>query len=225
MVPSAIQRSHPSNIQVIFRSALAAVICLAGFIGFPFWYGLLVYLLPDSIGNMLEHWLPGDVLAHNWLPISIVGGALWGWQLSRILSHPYTWRFISACGVGVGIGQVLATGQIQGLIHPFFVEAPFHVWFAVQFLLGIGAVVIMTAFALGIALRSWHVAMNLALAGSIATIIPAFVILWLMDALGVRVGVGNANMARVMVLGFLFATLAGGAVFGWVLESIPTHES
>jgi hypothetical protein len=225
MVPSAIESSQPNNIQIIFRSALAAVICLAGFIGFPFWYGLLAYLLPDSIGNMLERWLPGEVLAHNWLPISIIGGALWGWQLSRILSHPYTWRFISACGVGVGIGQVLATGQIQRLIHPFFAGAPFHIWFAIQFLIGIGAVVIMTAVALGVALWSWRVAVTLALVGSVATIIPAFAILFLMDTLGMRVGAGHANMARVMVLGFLFATMAGGAVFGWILKSLLAHES
>jgi hypothetical protein len=225
MLSSTIQPLHPNNIQIILRSALAAVICLAGFIGFPFWYGLLAYLLPHPISDLLEHWLPGDVLAHNWLPISIMGGALWGWQLSHILSYPHTWRFVAACGAGVGIGQVLATGQIQRLIHPLFEGAPFHVWFAIQFLLGISAVIIMTGVALGVALRSWHIAVTLALVGSVAAVIPAFTILFILDALGVRVGVGNANMAKVIVLGFLAATLAGGAVFGWVLKSLPTHES
>src|SRR5688572_28398293 len=157
MVPSAMQHSHPQNIRVMFRSALAAVLSLAGLISSTFSYGLLACLLPHSIGGVLEHWLPGDVLAHNWLPISIMGGALWGWQLSHILSYPHTWRFVAACGVGVGIGQVLATGQIQRLIHPLFEGAPFHVWFAIQFLLGISAVIIMTGVALGVALRSWHI--------------------------------------------------------------------
>ena len=226
MLPSTLQPFHPNKIQIIFRSALAAVICLAGFIGFPFWYGLLAYLLPHPIGDLLEHWLPGDVLAHNWLPISIVGGALWGWQLSRIISYPYTWRFVVACGLGVGIGQALATGLIQGLIHPFFAGAPFRVWFAIQFLLGIGAVVVVAGVSLGITLRSWRVALTLALAGSVAAVVPAFAILFLMDAFGVRVGAGNANMARVMVLGFLAATLAGGAVFGWVLGRLEIfHQS
>ena len=107
------RHSYPNHIRISFRTALAAAVCLAGAIGFPFWYGLLVYTLPAPVSRMLAQFLPGDVLAHSWLQIAIVGGAAWGWRLARILAYPHLWRLVVACGVGVGIGQVLATGETQ----------------------------------------------------------------------------------------------------------------
>lgn len=201
---------------LIFRCALAAVICLAGFMGLPFWYGLLVYLIPP-LGRLPGQRLLMDTMAHAWMQISITGGGLWGWRLARIISHPHPWRLVVACESGIGIGQALVTGPIQLILHPMFGGAPFHVWFAIQFLLGIGIVVILTGTALGIALRSWHIALNLALVGGPAAVASAGGVLVLLDVLGVRVGAGHANMAKVMVFGFLAATLAGGALFGWVL--------
>ncbi len=50
-------------------------------------------------------------------------------------------------------------------------------------------------------------------------------VLIITDLLGMRVGIGNAAMAKVTVLGFLAAALAGGALFGWVLARhvAPIH--
>jgi hypothetical protein len=38
-----------------------------------------------------------------------------------------------------------------------------------------------------------------------------------LDTLGVRIGTGNAAMAKIATLGFLAATSAAGAVSGWIL--------
>ena len=50
-----------------------------------------------------------------------------------------------------------------------------------------------------------------------------------MDALGIRVGSGNAAMERVMVLGSLTPTLTGGGLIGWMLArstpQIKKHET
>jgi hypothetical protein len=38
-----------------------------------------------------------------------------------------------------------------------------------------------------------------------------------LDAIGIRCGAGNANMAKVVGLAFPAATIAAGAVIGWYL--------
>jgi hypothetical protein len=209
-----ITRRCPS---IIFRISLLATIFLGGFISFPFWYGLLIYTLPLPYKSLLERAVPSDLLPGIWLPISVLGGAIWGWQLARSLVYASPWRLLIACGTSVGIGMILANGPIQRLVNPHLMDTPFHIRFAVQFALGIGVVVILTGLALGIAVKSWKAAVWLAIAGSLAAVLPAIIVLFILDTLGIRVGSGNAAMAKVMVLGFLAATLAGGGLIGWIL--------
>jgi hypothetical protein len=90
-------------------------------------------------------------------------------------------------------------------------------WFAAQFVLGIGAVVVMAGIALAIALQSLRAVTTLAVVGSLAASAAAGGVLIITDLLGMRVGTGHANMAKVTVLGFVAASLVGGMVFGRVL--------
>jgi hypothetical protein len=92
------QSQHPST-QITLRCAFVTAVYLGGGIGFPFWFGLLVYLLPISVRRTVAQFLPIDMLlnalADMWFLFAIVGAAMWGRELARILAHPRRWRVSS----------------------------------------------------------------------------------------------------------------------------------
>jgi len=68
-----------------------------------------------------------------------------------------------------------------------------------------------------LAVRWGRAALGLALGVSLAAAISALIVVMGLDAIGIRWGAGNANMAKVVGLGFPVATVSAGALIGWYL--------
>jgi hypothetical protein len=121
-------------------------------------------------------------------------------------------------GSGVLAGLVMATSatflRVQKLLLP--AGSP-HVRFAGEFVLGMALAGGIAATLFGLAVRPSWSALGLGIMVALAAAIPAFLVDVSLDALGVRWGAGNANMARVVALGFPVCTLSAGAVIGWWL--------
>jgi hypothetical protein len=61
-------------------------------------------------------------------------------------------------------------------------------------------------------------ALWLALGVAPAAAVPVLIVDMGLDAIGIRWGAGNANMAKVVGLAFPAATLSAGALIGWYLD-------
>jgi hypothetical protein len=104
------------------------------------------YLSPDSLGDI---WQPGLVL----------GGVLWGEALALLFGVRPLWRLGIAGGLGVFLGEVIVTSatflRLQQALWP---EAPEHMRFGLELVLGVGFAAGITGLLLGVVLgpfRLW----------------------------------------------------------------------
>jgi hypothetical protein len=199
-------------------SALLTGLCLGGPLSFPFWYGLGLYYAPASVRMQLVGYLSPDSLRDFWQPGVVVGGVIWGLGLGRLSGVRPLWRLGVAGGLGVFLGEVVVTSatflRLQQALWP---DVPQHIRFAMEFVLGVGLAAGITGLLLGLAVWWGRSAVWLALGMILAAAIPALVVDMGLDAIGIRWGAGNANMAKVVGLAFPAATINAGAFIGWCL--------
>ena len=203
---------------LILSSALLTGLCLGGALSFPFWYGLLLYYAPDSISEQMAGYLSPDRTPDLWLPGILLGGVLWGVLLGQLGKIRPLWRVGIAGGVGVFAGWAIA-------VHPPFFDmvravwpaSPDHIRWGTSLMLGVGLGGGITALVLGLAIRWGRAALGLAAGVALAAAIPALLVDLGLDALGIRWGAGNANMAKVVGLAFPAAALSAGALIGWYI--------
>ena len=197
--------------QVALRSALAATVCLGLPSGVTFWRVILLRMWPNDVGSIAASILP-DERSGLWAPLFVGGAALWGIALSRITHERRMWRMALACALAVFAGTSFAFSLI--------VEAyglPPHLHFAFIFLAAGIANGVAMSVALGIVLRSWRLVLTLALGVGLVITLTILGVVLVLDVFGLRVGTGNLAMPTVAAWGTLAASLASGAMMGWVL--------
>jgi hypothetical protein len=198
-------------------SALATGLCIGGGLSLPFWYALFTRAV-SSAENQAEPSPLLEVLVNFWQPGVILASLLWGLVLSRITGCKPAWRMAIASGIGIGIGQVsVTTDPFLRFANQITPEASLHIRFAFELVLGFGFAAGITGFALGMSLLNWRIALTLAVASSLSAVVTALLVDLAMEGMGVRIGSGNAAMAKIVGLAFPITTSAVGAVIGWIL--------
>ena len=211
--------------RLILLSALLTGLCLGGTLSFPFWYGLILFYSPASIRESLSGYLSPDTTPELWLPGAVLGGVVWGIALGRLSGIRPLWQLGVAGGIGVLLAEFIAlSSPLINLDRALWPRAPMHISWAVDLILGLGFGGGVTALAIGLAVRPGLAALWLAFGVILAAAIPALIVDVSLDALGIRWGGGNANMAKVVGLAFPAATLSAGALIGWYIARFgPQH--
>lgn len=204
--------------RLILWSALLTGLCLGGTLSFPFWYGLSLFYAPALIRKQLSGYLSPDTTPDLWLPGVVVGGVAWGIGLGWLSGIRPLWRLGAAGGVGVLLAQYIAlSSPLINLDRVLWPGAPNHIRWAMDLAFGLGIGGGATALTIGLAVRPGLAALWLAMGVILAAAIPALIVDIGLDALGIRWGAGNANMAKVVGLAFPAATLSAGAMIGWYI--------
>ena len=204
--------------RLIILSALLTGLCLGGTLSFPFWYGLCLYYAPASLREQLADYLSPDSTPDLWLPGTVLGGVSWGLGLGWLSGIRPLWRLGVAGGIGVLLGGFIATSLPSiGFPRALWPEAPPHIRLGMDLVFGLGLGGGATALLMGLAVRWRRAALRLALGVILASAIPALIVDMGLDAIGIRWGAGNANMAKIVGLAFPAATVSAGALIGWYL--------
>lgn len=201
--------------RLILWTALLTGLCLGGTLSFPFWYGSSLYYAPVNVRERLADYLSPESTVEIWLPSIFLGGLIWCLALARLSRVYPVWRLCLAGGLGVLLGGVVATSTpFPRLFSALWPQAPVHIRWIMNLVLGVGFGAGITALALGLAIRWGGSAVKLALGVFLAAALPALIVALGMDALGIRWGMGNANMAKIAGLAFPAATLSAGLLIG-----------
>jgi hypothetical protein len=217
-------------IHLIGLCGLTCGFCLGGALSMPFWTALLVRATLPSDQAQAVNRLLAEPLQAFWPVGTLLGGGVWAWTLAQLISLRPAWRMAAAGGISVGLGHLLVTSAtFIELANSLRSEAALPVRFALELVLGLGLAAGqlglaagLLGLALGVTARGWRVGLQLALASSVAAALPASIVVAALDSLGVRVGSGEAAMAKVVSLAFPAAAVAAGAVVGGVLQQ-STH--
>lgn len=207
------------------EGALLGARLTAGYLAGGLVLGLLLALGVERLPlpPVIKHWCSGLLM----LAIVTAAGVGWG----RALARRWGWGAVERLGWagGVAFGPVvLAAGIILGTAEPRFVArgatlgAPIHTVFMVVFVAAVLCVAAIGGAAVGVALRSWGLAVRLAAAAGPTAAVAFLLVALAMDAAGWRVGAPGAarraTMLTVTGLGILGAALVGGAVVGGMLS-------
>jgi hypothetical protein len=150
-----------------------------------------------------------------WLPGVVFGGVIWGVALGRLSRIRRVWRLGLAGGLGVLLAELLATAPFFVTSHrALWPDAPNHVRWMMDLVIGLGLGGGVTALALGLAIHWRRAAVWLALGVGVVAALSALAINLSLDVMGIRWGAGHANMAKVVGLAFPVATIAAGALIG-----------
>ena len=207
--------------RLIILSALLTGLCLGGTLSFPFWYGLCLYYAPAPLKEQLAGYLSPDSTPDLWLPTVVLGGVIWGFALGRLSGIRPLWRLAIAGGIGILLGEFIALSPFFLNLHrAVWPEAPPHIRWGMDLVFGVGLGGGATAIVMGLAVRWGRAALWLALGVILASTIPALIVDMSLDAMGIRWGAGNANMAKVVGLAFPAATVSAGALIGWYMAQI-----
>ena len=211
--------------RLIILSALLTGLCLGGALSFPFWYGLGLFYAPAATREQLSAYLSPDATPELWLPGIVLGGVAWGIALGWLSDIRPLWRLGVAGGVGVLLAQYIAlSSPLINLDRAFGPGAPNHIRWAIDLVFGLGIGGGATALIIGLAIRPGLAALWLAIGVILAAAIPALIVDTGLDALGIRWGAGNANMAKVVGLAFPAATLSAGALIGWYIARFGPQQ-
>lgn len=195
--------------------------------------------LGTAIGFFVFESLPGhSTLSPSALHISLAawpaflgflgGSAAWGVWMGRMTGSAEARRMAAAGMLGFApITLVLGIGL--SAVEPFVVEQigalfPIHRIFTLMFVPSAFLIAGLSAWAIGLGLRSRLLAWSLLWRVGGAAALAFLGVNLAMEALGWVVGGPNAaeryTMLTVMFLGNLGAALAGGAVLGWDLHAL-----
>jgi hypothetical protein len=194
---------------------------------------ILGAILGLAAGGAINQMLPGNATDPIKLALTVlsafagmfVGGAVWGWSISRITKVAARRRMAVAGGIGFGLCAlvvILTLGFLEDLVveQHWGPQLPIHNVFTLLF--GPAAAIIAGASgaALGFGMRDWAMAGRLAWMCAIGGGCAFLVVNLTLDGLGFRVGAPGAaeraTMITTALLGNLAAAMAGGAVIGRV---------
>src|SRR5437773_5733271 len=205
-----------------------------------------VILIPGAIlgvgaGGAINATLPGNATDPIKLALTVlsafagmfVGGAVWGWSISRITKVAAGRRVAVAGGIGFGLCAlvvILTLGFLEDLIvtQQRGPQLPIHNVFTMLF--GPAAAIITGASgaALGFGLRARALAGRLAWMCAISGGCAFLFVNLTLDGLGFRVGAPGAAERATRIttarVGNLAAALAGGAVIGRVVGARTTSR-
>ena len=198
-------------------------------------------ILGIAVSGAVNQTLPGNPTDPIKLALTVlsafagmfVGGAVWGWSISRITKVAAGRRVAVAGGIGFGLCAlvvILTLGFLEDLIvtQQRGPQLPIHNVFTMLF--GPAAAIITGASgaALGFGLRARALAGRLAWMCAISGGCAFLVVNLTLDGLGWRVGApgaeARATMLTTALLGNLLAALAGGAVIGRVVGARTTSR-
>ena len=196
-----------------------------------------VILIPGAIlglaaGGAVNQTLPGNPTDPIKLALTalsgfigmFVGGAVWGWSISRVTRAGAGRRMAVASGIGFALTTIVVVLTL-GFLEDLVVEQqrgpqlPIHNVFTLLFVPAAAIITGASGAALGFGMRDQALAGRLgwmcALGGGCAFLVVNLTL----DGLGFRVGAAGAaeraTMITTTLLGNLAAAMAGGAVIGW----------
>jgi hypothetical protein len=105
----------------------------------------------------------------------------------------------------------------MGIHRVFGPQLPVHIGWIIDLAFGLGLGGGLTALTIALLVHKEHSVVGLVLSVTIASALTALVVAFGLDAIGIRWGAGNANMAKVVGLTFPAATMCAGALIGWYL--------
>ena len=204
-------------------SGLAAALFLDGALVLPFGLSGLIQLMgldmtepPPAVVTLLMAVMLGCLA---------LGGALWGWALSRITGAGQKQRMAVASLASYGLAALVAALTL-GSLEPAaanILPLPLHRVFTVMFVPAVFLVAAANGAGFGLALQDRAVGARLAIAAGLAAALAFLVVNLTLDAFGFRVGAPfAAQRATMLVTAFTSnagAALAGGAVMGWLLKN------
>ncbi|TMF87742.1 MAG: hypothetical protein E6I07_07020 [Chloroflexi bacterium] len=153
-----------------------------------------------------------------------VGGAVWGWSISRVMKAAAGRRMAVAGGIGFALSAlvvILTLGFLEDLVveQRRGPQLPIHNVFTLLFVPAAAIIAGVCGAALGFGMRDWAMAGRLAWMCAIGGGCAFLVVNLTLDGLGWRVGApgaaARATMLTTAVLGNVAAALAGGSVIGW----------
>src|SRR2546430_5587635 len=189
-------------------------------------------ILGIAAGGLVNDTLPGKATDPIKLALTVlsvfagmfVGGAVWGWSISRVTKAAAGRRMAFASGIGFALTTIVVVLTL-GFLEDLVVEQqrgpqlPIHNVFTLLFVPAAAIITGASGAALGFGLRDQALAGRLgwmcALGGGCAFLVVNLTL----DGLGFRVGAAGAaeraTMITTTLLGNLAAAMAGGAVIGW----------
>jgi len=205
-----VQKS-PDYFRIAWQSALAASLCLGLPAGLLFWLLVLQRLKPFGPVERLV-----TILQDNGIPeiIGVLIGAFgWGIILSRISRYRPWWWLVTASMLGVYLGRRLFW-IIYAWINFDFSGLPVHMVLAIHLSGLVLSVTFCTGLTHGLILRNWKAAMTLASITCLVSVLASFAAFFILDRMGIRVGMGNAAMPKVTAVCTMVAAMSGGMVLG-----------
>ena len=196
-----------------------------------------VILIPGTIlgiaaGGLANQTLPGNATDPIKLTLTVlsafasmfVGGAVWGWSISRVTKAAAGRPMAVAGGIGFALSTlvvVLTLGFLEDLVvqQQRGPQLPIHNVFTLLFVPAAAIITGASGAALGFGMRDRALAGRLAWMCAIGGGCAFLVVNLTLDGLGWRVGApgaaARATMLTTAVLGNVAAALAGGSVIGW----------
>jgi hypothetical protein len=197
-----------------------------------------VILIPGAIlgiaaGGLVNATLPGSPTDPIKLALTVLsavtgmflGGAAWGWSISRVTKAAAGRPMAVAGGIGFALSAivvVLTLGFLEDLVvqQQRGPQLPIHNVFTMLFVPAAAIITGVCGAALGFGMRDRALAGRLAWMCAISGGCSFLVVNLTLDGLGFRVGAPGAAARATMIttasLGNLAAALAGGAVIGRV---------
>jgi hypothetical protein len=215
--------SPSSTVRTMLKSGLASAITLVGGVILG---GLVGFIAFESLpGHMME----AARIGFSVLPAlsgMVIGGALWGGWMARIIGIDETKRMAWAGGLGYG-GSVILAGVVLSGLEVVLVEnsadpiMPLHRVFTLLFVPAIFFVAGMGAFSLGIGLKNPHLGGWMGIRAGLGSALTFLLVNQVMEAMGWIVGAPGAaersTMITVLMVGNLAAAIVGGLIIGAAL--------
>jgi hypothetical protein len=210
----------------VFRlTAISSALTVVCLLVIPLAVTALTAFLIPSLPNRGMMTLFGTFLVGG-----IIGGAAWGYCLSRIGSFQRVGQ-LTLAGTIFGPSFCIAAIVLESIEGRLAVanrlNAPgIHTLFIITFWTAVFIVTAVPAFALGMALRDGPLARRLALISGIVAACAFLVVDLVMYLIGWQVGnpdfPDRPTMTTVMTIGLGVAALAGGAAIGYLVSKDPS---
>lgn len=185
----------------------------------PFWWAVLVRTLPAPIATSMDALIPGQRWQELWPFVLIGAGFVWGGAIGFLIERSF---FVLRSAIAGGLGNgVFALAIVMGAVHePLSAVLPGEgaERFVLLLPILVGLVTGATGVALGFAAYDLRLAANLGLLGALGGFLPALTVVGLLYVVGLRVGAGDAAMARVTAPAFMASAAAAGTWLSWSLS-------
>lgn len=186
----------------------------------PFWWAVLVRTLPAPIATWMDALMPGQRWQEFWPFVLVAAGFVWGGAVGFLIEWSF---FVLRCAIAGALGNgIFALAIVMGVVHePLSAVLPGQgaERFVLLLPILVGLVTGATGVALGFAAYDLQLAAHLGLRGALAGFLPALAVVGLLYVVGLRVGAGDAAMARVTAPAFMASATAAGTWLSCALSN------